>query len=423
MRQRLSIVMAILGGLLVVAGLVVAQSGAVITAENASQLAFLGGLANDHPLTYGILFDDSHLLVSTDRQILLVYLDDGTTQVVWETDANPALDLYLRDDVLFFQTYTAIHQLDLATGDETLLFETDADTEIRSMTVSESTIVMGLDDGSLQILGGETFAALTEADAVAMTFSPDASQLAVGYEDGTLVLWDMQGEGYQALEGHRIGRAIYDVDFNPDGTLLASAGRDGTIRLWDVASGEQRHQFDVRVRSLDFSPDGSLLAGGDKTLRIWDLATDTLLYEYFHSDSTITARNIRFSPDGSYLVSGSLRLALWAVDSLSVEAFDIMAVPDNRIEAGIRAFRRYGCGNCHLDYPSSAPFLVETAIDGSRISGMSTREYLYRSILYPDEYVVRHYPRGIHPGYYRDTMSAEDAWLLVEYIMSLEPED
>jgi WD40 repeat protein len=62
-----------------------------------------------------------------------------------------------------------------------------------------------------------------------------------------------------------------DVAFSPGGKMLAFGSTDGMVRLWRV-SGDRRHPGGTllhilrgqagKVCSLDFSPDGRILAAG-----------------------------------------------------------------------------------------------------------------------------------------------------------------
>ncbi|HEX3070772.1 MAG TPA: caspase family protein [Thermoanaerobaculia bacterium] len=101
---------------------------------------------------------------------------------------------------------------------------------------------------------------------------------------------------------------VRSVAFSPDGTLFASGSNDNSIKLWDVASrrelrtlaGHTDHVLDVR-----FSSDGLLLAslGYDKTLRIWDVASGEPLV-------TINATNGAFAafcltPDSKTVITAN----------------------------------------------------------------------------------------------------------------------
>ena len=123
-----------------------------------------------------------------------------------------------------------------------------------------------------------------------ITYSPDGSLLVSSDIANRIYIWDPEAafrtgvETYPVpviLEGHKglVGTyrgLVWQVEFHPDGKFLASAGGDGTVRLWEIASGNLLRTLNAHtaaVTSLAYSPDGRKLASGslDGRVFIWDV--------------------------------------------------------------------------------------------------------------------------------------------------------
>jgi WD40 repeat protein len=168
-----------------------------------------------------------------------------------------------------------------------------------------------------------TFLQGHDADVMAVAYAPDSDLFAsVGptafttvpvERTNAILVWDSDTVSQVAvLSGHTA--RVNTLDFSPDGTLLASgsgsidpnSAQDFTIRLWDVATGEQRTVLEGHtgpVRSVAFSPDGTLLASGslDGTVRIWDVETGDEINAFQHGTGVTS---VAFNPDGTLLASG-----------------------------------------------------------------------------------------------------------------------
>ncbi|MQC27248.1 MAG: hypothetical protein DWG76_07355 [Chloroflexi bacterium] len=115
-------------------------------------------------------------------------------------------------------------------------------------------------------------------DSVALEGSPPAAgargHLLAISTGGAISLWDGgTGELHSVLGGH--GSEVDSMDFSPNGELLASGGRDGELKIWDVSTGEELAAFFLEggIRRVLFSRDGSLLAAStlQGPIRVWAL--------------------------------------------------------------------------------------------------------------------------------------------------------
>lgn len=138
--------------------------------------------------------------------------------------------------------------------------------------------------------------------ALCVAYSPDGKRLVSGAWC-VVQIWDAQtGQQPLTLKGHT--KWVKSVTFSPDGSLLASASDDQTVKVWDAQTGREILSLPGHA-CVAFSPDGKRLAcaADDRTAKVWDVQTgqETLSLTGHHC----AVASVAFSPDGKRLASAA----------------------------------------------------------------------------------------------------------------------
>ena len=122
-----------------------------------------------------------------------------------------------------------------------------------------------------------------------------------------ILLFSVPSAGLNIYLEHQVqkgGGAVTALSFSPDGGLLAFGNREGNIYILDTESGAERaayHYHGSEVSDLLFSPDGRYLvsSSADKTIKLKELGSEAppANLERFEG----RAERLAFSQDGRYL--------------------------------------------------------------------------------------------------------------------------
>jgi WD40 repeat protein len=167
-----------------------------------------------------------------------------------------------------------------------------------------------------------------EFRSVAYHPDPSRSLFATGSEGGGVFFWDSD-TGEQIGETLQKDKAVYDLAFSPNGSLLATATNNGEIVIWDFESlepiGAPLSGHEDIIYALEFNPDGTLLASAAVSdpvpLRIWALSQQPPISEVLGSDDEgpYNYDSLDFSPDGQMLAACSGDgVTIWDVPNRSL---------------------------------------------------------------------------------------------------------
>ena len=154
-----------------------------------------------------------------------------------------------------------------------------------------------------------------------VAFSPDGRTLAVSSGIGVW-LYDVATQNELSLfTGHQ--GTVRSVAFSPDGTMLVSGSSStfsGTLKLWDVSTGRDIATFGGNrtwrqaIQSVAYSPDGnSIAAGSYGEVNLWDVASKTKIATLVGHARWV--HSVAYSPDGKMLAAGlnDDKVELWDI--------------------------------------------------------------------------------------------------------------
>jgi WD40 repeat protein/class 3 adenylate cyclase len=171
------------------------------------------------------------------------------------------------------------------------------------------------------LASGRVRTELPQDSPSASALSPDGKRLATGGEDGVLRIWDAAKR--TVLETSKVGQMIWGVEWTRDGSKVVALTAAGATHLFDATTLQKIHAFGPEEggellipQSPELSRDSSLVASGhgDRTARVWELATGRPVAELPHAGPVF---DVSFSPDRRFLVTASGDApTIWDLESL-----------------------------------------------------------------------------------------------------------
>ena len=311
----------------------------------------------DHNLTHGERFPDRIERELAGSAVFVPIMSKNSHESEWVKREAGWARKYQRKimpvslDGHIFPTYAKVH-CEMATADSTVSPSFVADlhetchpsvrftakstltghrSAVRSVAVSPShdLLVSAGDDRTLRLW---TIQASTPRHVISggMTptwpavFTPDGTRVAApSLAQPGIHLWSAADATLSRTLGNH--DRVRSVAFSPDGTLLATGGDDRVANVWDASSGARKQTLKagrmVPAWPLCFSPDGQRLAVanlGSNSVSIWDTESLGKTGRTDLKSGAVTA--VTFDPSGKLVISGGAdgRVELDTVDEASV---------------------------------------------------------------------------------------------------------
>lgn len=159
---------------------------------------------------------------------------------------------------------------------------------------------------------------------VSVAWQPNGRALAVGTQDGFLQVWRASGIG-GSRHGERAKQLtmkgypskVTCLSWHPTRPTIASAGGSDVV-LWQLpkgsggAKGQPLRHHSAVITALQWSPDGSFLASGDRSGRlcVWNTAGETIFSQNFKHEITV----LHWHSNSALLTAGDIAGGLHRVE-------------------------------------------------------------------------------------------------------------
>ncbi|MDZ7677587.1 MAG: OmpA family protein [Acidimicrobiales bacterium] len=268
-----------------------------------------------------------------DGDVELVWVVEADEEAA-ERDNISSLMVGLDGDTLYSGHFQAVRVRHVADGELVEVFLVDHTAESLAFTPDGDQLAVGLGVGGVSVhdpATGDEMLRLGSGNNHRAAVYPDGATLATGSRDGNVILWSLPDGAEQATladpapDGGPMGRAVVGLDWHPDGDQLAVTRFDCTVEVWDTVAGNVIHELELysgdgscglATSMLTYTPDAEYLVGalqdddGQSVVRFWSLDGFEAAFDVPVPERV---RDLDFSPDGSILAVGS-RLATSVVD-------------------------------------------------------------------------------------------------------------